>query len=151
MKLLLNFLLMNIWLYLWIWLLFVLIIFKFPVQITFRKMYNVNWYWKIIKMRKSSGWKSFCQLKLLLNTPTLSNSSIFPLLNNVVHTLDMQHHLIKLYIEYTNTLNPQQVTALGCSDQPIYALSKIIENIRKLHFQSILFYLEHFTLRRNYW
>ena len=96
------------------------------------------------------AWSSYHAGKKCVPTPTLSNSSIFPLLNNVVHTLDMQHHLIKLYIEYTNTLNPQQVTALGCSDQPIYALSKIIENIRKLHFQSILFYLEHFTLRRNY-
>ena len=39
----------------------------------------------------------------------------------------MQHHLIKLCIEYKNTLNPQQVTAVDCSDQPIYALSKIIQ------------------------
>ena len=46
---------------------------------------------------------------------------------HVVHTLDMQHHLIKLLIEYTNTLNLQQVTAVDCSDQPIYALSKIIQ------------------------
>ena len=60
-------------------------------------------------------------------TPTLSNSSIFTLLNDVVHTPDMQHHLIKLCIEYTNTLNPQQVTAGDCSDQPICALSKIIQ------------------------
>ena len=39
-------------------------------------------------------------------TPTPSNSSIFPLLKDVVHTPDMQHHLIKLSIEYTNPLNP---------------------------------------------
>ena len=39
----------------------------------------------------------------------------------------MQHHLIKLCIEYTKTLNPQQVTAVDCSDQPIYAFSKIIQ------------------------
>ena len=39
----------------------------------------------------------------------------------------MQHHLIKLCIEYTNTLNRQQVTTVDCSDQPIYALSKIIQ------------------------
>ena len=60
-------------------------------------------------------------------TPTPSNSSIFPLLKDVVHILDMQHHLIKPCIEYTNTLNPQQVTAVDCSDQPIYAFSKIIQ------------------------
>ena len=92
-------------------------------------------------MKKSSGWKIFCQLKLLLNThgarimpektrvptPTPSNSSIFSLLKDVVHTPDMQHNLIKLCTEYTNTLNRQQVTAVDCSDQPIYALSKIIQ------------------------
>ena len=39
----------------------------------------------------------------------------------------MEHHLIKLCIEYINTLNPQQVTAMDCSDQPIYALTKIIQ------------------------
>ena len=60
-------------------------------------------------------------------TPTPSNSSIFPLLKDVVHTPDMQHHLIKLSIEYTNPLNPQQVTAVDCSDQPLYALSRKIQ------------------------
>ena len=39
----------------------------------------------------------------------------------------MQHHLIKLCIKYTNTLNHQQVTTVNCSDQPIYALNKIIQ------------------------
>ena len=39
----------------------------------------------------------------------------------------MQHHLIKLCTEYTNTLNPQQATAVDCLDHPIYALSKIIQ------------------------
>ena len=83
--------------------------------------------------------------------PTPSNSSIFPLLKDVAHTLDMQHHLIKFCIEYTNTLNPQQVTAVDCLDQPIYALAKLSNgNIRNLHFQSILLYLEHFTWRSNY-
>ena len=39
----------------------------------------------------------------------------------------MQHHLIRLCIEYTNALNPQQVTPMDCSDQPIDALYKIIQ------------------------
>ena len=60
-------------------------------------------------------------------THTLSNSSNFPLLKDVVHAPDMENHLIKLCIEYTNTLNPQQVMTVDCSDQPIYALSKIIQ------------------------
>ena len=60
-------------------------------------------------------------------TPTPSNGSTFPLLKDAVHTSDMQHHLIKLCIAYTNTLNPQQVRVVDCSDQPIYTLSQIIQ------------------------
>ena len=36
----------------------------------------------------------------------------------------MQHHLFSLFVEYTQTLNPQQLTAVDCSDQLIYAVSK---------------------------
>ena len=61
----------------------------------------------------------------------------------------MKHHLIKICIEYTNTLSPQQVAAVDCSDQPIYALSKIIQwNYREFDFPCTL--LCHFTLRKNY-
>ena len=40
---------------------------------------------------------------------------------------DMQHHLIKLCTDYTNTLNSQQVAAVDCSNQRIYALTKIMQ------------------------
>ena len=60
-------------------------------------------------------------------TPTPSNGSTFPLLKDAVHTSDMQNHLVKLRIAYTNTLNPQQVTVVDCSDQPIFTLSQIIQ------------------------
>ena len=73
------------------------------------------------------AWCSYHAGKKRVPTPTPLNSSIFPLLKDVVHTPDMQHHLTKLCIEYTNTLNPQLLTGLDCSDQPIYALSKIIQ------------------------
>ena len=73
------------------------------------------------------AWSSYHVGKKRVPTPTPSNSSSFPLLKDVVHTPDMQHHLIRLCIEYTNTLNPQQVTAVDCSGQSIYALSKIIQ------------------------
>ena len=39
----------------------------------------------------------------------------------------MKHHLIKLCIEYTNALNRQQKAVVDCSNQPIHALSKIIQ------------------------
>ena len=61
-------------------------------------------------------------------TPTPSKSSILPLLKDVVHTPDIQHYLIKLSIEYTDTLNSHQVTAVDFSDQPIYVLCKIIQS-----------------------
>ena len=41
-------------------------------------------------------------------------------------TSNKHHHLIKLCIKYTNTLNPQQVTTADCPNQLVYALSKII-------------------------
>ena len=58
---------------------------------------------------------------------TPSNSSIYALLKDVVHTFDMQNHLIRLCIKYTNTLNPKQVRAVDYLDQQIYVLSKIIK------------------------
>ena len=79
------------------------------------------------KTTAKHAWSSYHAGKKRVPTPTPLNSSIFPLLKGVVHTLEMQHHLIKLCTEHTNTLNPQQVTAVGCSDQPLYALSKIIQ------------------------
>ena len=60
-------------------------------------------------------------------TPTNSNSSIFTLSKDVVHTPDIQYYLIELCIEYTNTLNSLQVTTVDCLDQPIYVPCKIIQ------------------------
>ena len=55
----------------------------------------------------------------------LCNKVIFPLLKDVLHTVNMQHHLISCFIDFNRTLNTDQVTAVDCSDQPVYALSKI--------------------------
>ena len=57
--------------------------------------------------------------KKRVSTLTTSNSSIFSLVKDVVHTPDMQHYPIKLCIEYTNSLNRRQMTAVDCPDQPI--------------------------------
>ena len=62
------------------------------------------------------AWSSYHAGKKRVLTPTPLNSSICPLLKDVVQTPDMQYHLIKLCIEYTNTLNPQLVTAVDSSD-----------------------------------
>ena len=39
-------------------------------------------------------------------TPLAPSNSLFCIIKDVAIALDMQHHLIKLCIEYTNTLNP---------------------------------------------
>ena len=80
-----------------------------------------------VDITAKQAWSLYHAGRKHVSTPTPSDSAIFPLLKDVVHTPQMQHHLIKLCIDYTKTLNPQQVTAVDCSDQPIYALSKIIQ------------------------
>ena len=68
----------------------------------------------------------------------------FPLLKDVEHTPDMQHHLTKICIEFTNKLNPQQVAAVDCSDQPIYALAKLSNrNTGNFRFQRALLYIKN--------
>ena len=67
----------------------------------------------------------------------------FPLLKDAEHASDIQHHLINIYIEYTNTLNPQQVAAVDCSSQSIYVLSKIVEISGKCIFEVLCFVISH--------
>ena len=74
-----------------------------------------------------NAWSSYHAGKKSVPTPTSLNSSILLLLKDVVHTSDKQHHLIELCIEYTNTLNPRETTAVHGSYQPTYAFSKIIK------------------------
>ena len=73
------------------------------------------------------AWSLYHAGKKRVTAPPPSNSSFFPLVKDFVHTPHMEHHLIKLCVEYTNTLNPQQVTAVDCLDQTIYVLNKIIQ------------------------
>ena len=54
-----------------------------------------------------------------------TNKAIFTFIKNVVHTVNIQHHLISCFIDYNTTLNKDQVTDVDCSDQPVYAFSKI--------------------------
>ena len=74
------------------------------------------------KSADKKSWSSYHVTKQVDTIPTPCNK---PLLKDVVHTFDMQHHLISLFIEYTAVINPNQVASVDCSDQPIYALSKI--------------------------
>ena len=49
-----------------------------------------------------------------------------PLIDYKSSTIELQFHLMKIAVEYTQYLNPGQV-AVGCSDQPLYALKKMIQ------------------------
>ena len=51
---------------------------------------------------------------------------ILPLINDVVHTLDMQYHCMDIIKRSTALLNPDQIPVDVC-DQPIYALTKEIQ------------------------
>ena len=91
------------------------------------RMQEIDWFEVVISMDSTlkKSWSSYHSNLKQIPTPVPCNKSIFPLLKDVVHTLEMQHHLISIFIDYTKTLNPEQGTAVDCSDQPIYALSKI--------------------------
>ena len=53
-------------------------------------------------------------------------NSILPSINHKVNTVDFQYHVMLLNMRYTKYLNPSQ-TAVSCSDQPLYALKKVIQ------------------------
>ena len=93
----------------------------------FHRVEEKNWMDAVLQpeLDKPKCWSSYHARQKRSQVPSPCNSAIFPLLKDVVHTMDMQPHLISLAIDYTEHLNPQQVTAVDCSDQPIYALSKI--------------------------
>ena len=88
---------------------------------------EINWIEAVVStdIESRKCWSSYHAGEKRNITPPVWNKVIFPLFRNVVHTLDMQHHLISLCIDYTKTINPFQTTAVDCSDQPIFALSKI--------------------------
>ena len=53
-------------------------------------------------------------------------NAILPVLDHVSHSQELQFHLMKTTVTYTRYLNPDQI-AVGCSDQPLYALKKMIQ------------------------
>ena len=106
---------------------------NFPNRKSFE--YNIPMTIPFQKMPGYKSWSSYHSRKdrvSIKSTPTPCNCSILPLLKDVMHTPEMHCHLMKLCIDYTRTQNPQQVTAGDCPDQPIYALSKIIQAISRV-------------------
>ena len=82
---------------------------------------EINWMNALLSADNTAhkSWSSYHSRKdsvSIKSIPTPCNSSILPLLKDVMHTGEMQCDLIKLCIDYTGTLNPQQVTAVDCSD-----------------------------------
>ena len=52
--------------------------------------------------------------------------AILPVIDRVSHSNKLQLHLMETSVKYTQFLIVGQVT-VGCSDQPLYALKKIIQ------------------------
>ena len=53
-------------------------------------------------------------------------NSILPSINHKVNTVDYQHHVMSMNVKFTKFLNPSQTT-VSCSDQPLYAIKKVIQ------------------------
>ena len=54
-------------------------------------------------------------------------NAILPVIHYPSNTANFQAHFIRVTIDYTRFLNPNQRTAVGCSDQPLYALKKKLQ------------------------
>ena len=58
-------------------------------------------------------------------TPAIN--SILPLIKNASNDINFQAHIMTVAIQYTRYLNEGQGTAVGCSDQPLYAWKKKLQ------------------------
>ena len=68
-------------------------------------------------------WAKFHASKNRATVRSLDISAILPLIDEPVHTLDMQYHCMNIISNTINILNPGQI-AVDVADQPIFALTK---------------------------
>ena len=81
---------------------------------------------QLSKNESCKGWSSHHANENRSSLKVSCIKSIFPLLNDVVHTFEMQYHCITIFMACNERLNPG-TTTVDCSDQPIYALSKQVQ------------------------
>ena len=74
----------------------------------------------------TSSWSQHHARKKRSSVRQTDINVILPLINDVVHTLDMQYHCMDIIKRSTALLNPDQIPVDVC-DQPIYALTKEIQ------------------------
>ena len=58
---------------------------------------------------------------------TSAINSVLPLIKSPSNDINFQAHIMNIAIEYTQYLNEKQGTAVGCSDQPLYAWKKKLQ------------------------
>lgn len=53
--------------------------------------------------------------------------TVLPVIHHPSNDANFQAHFMRVTIDYTRFLNPNQKTAVGCSDQPLYAIKKKLQ------------------------
>ena len=89
---------------------------------------EIMWMENVVDRTEKKSWSSYHARNQ--HTDSIyppCNKAIFPLLKDVVRTVNMQHHLISCFIDYNTILSTDQVTDVDFSDQPLYNLSKICQ------------------------
>ena len=71
------------------------------------------------------AWSSYHATYKRNQVETVGASSILPLLQDKVHTLDMKYHCLDIMKDTVSQVNQNQ-TPLDVCDQPVYALTKQI-------------------------
>ena len=76
------------------------------------------------------SWTAFHQNKARDSGSMIPTVNVpLPLIDYKSSAIELQYHLMQITVEYTNYINPGQI-AVGCSDQHLYVLKKIIQMAR---------------------
>ena len=74
------------------------------------------------------SWTGYHEEKIRDKSDKITTTNVsLPLTNYKSSAIELQYHLMHMAVEYTQYLNPGQI-AVGCSDQPLYALKKNIQH-----------------------
>ena len=76
-------------------------------------------------LTQPTSWTAHHKSKACDRSENISTINVpLPLINYKSSAIELQYHLMKIAVEYTQ--HPGQI-AVGCSDQPLYALKKTIQ------------------------
>ena len=73
------------------------------------------------------SWTAYHENKARDKSENITTINVpLPLIDRKSNEIELQFHIMKMAVDYTKYLIPEQV-AVGCSDQPLYALKKTIQ------------------------